>query len=202
MLETGTVNRAPSYIFGKQRMLGRRLSPNNMYGFTLLELLVVLTIVVTLTSFVLIRVSTNASQSPVKQLESFANRVTQYCNRAVLQGRDLGIRVTSEGYDYWVPDPTLDTTTDFAAIGTVSVAENQWVILNRDSIYQARLWASELRVNLQLEGRRAETEDVEQPQIICYASSQITPYGLELDNVEQRAVLVSDSYRNQNIAER
>lgn len=176
-----------------------RFQPERMsaMGFTLVELLVVLVILATLTGFVLIRVSGTA-QSPRKQLEQFADRTGHYCNRAVLQGRDLGIRVTEKGYDYWEPDLIADSTGN----SPLDEPSDGWIMIRNEQVFQPILWQVDTHLILQLEGRRAEVSEVEQPQIICFASSQVTPFVLEADNARQRALLVSDSYRNQSVTVR
>lgn len=177
------------------RIFSAAQTPFRSAGVTLIELLVVLVILATLTSFVLIRVSSNAARSPESQLNTFAERAAHYCNRAVLQGRDLGIRVTEEGYDYWEPDQTAD----FNGATGFDIPDTVWQLSADQQVFTPVLWQADVRIALQLEGRQTNTRSSEQPQIICFASSQVTPFALEVDSFEQRAVLISDSYRNQRL---
>jgi len=138
----------------------------NQRGYTLVELLVVLVIVAILSGLIIIRVGAFAAAAPAQQLDQFATLVTNWCEQAVFQQRNLAVRISAEGYDFWEPaDTGADTGSNWRE--------------STQAQYQAHPWEGAVVPDLLVSGQVTEL-DLELPQLRCFASSQMTPFTLRL----------------------
>ncbi len=150
-------------------------------AYTLLEVLVVVLITGIMTGLVVFALGRDNNTDPDKQLERLAALSEHWCQRAVLEGRPLGIRITDSGYDFWIPDSLGEA----AAIGD----ENHWQPVTEQAAFAEHQWADTLQPELLLQGQLAPL-DALQPQIICFESSELTPFVINLRRPgEQPAVL-------------
>lgn len=157
-------------------------SPHNPSpGYTLLEVLVVVLITGIMTGLVVFSLGGDDSGNPDKQLERLAALSEHWCERAVLEGRPLGIRITESGYDFWTPDSLGEA----AAIGD----ENYWQPAADVAAFAQHEWAEALQTELLLQGQLAPL-DALQPQIICFESSELTPFVINLRRPGERPALL------------
>ncbi len=157
----------------------------NQRGYTLVEILVVLIIVTTLSSLIIIRVGHFGAPPPARQLDHLATLLTGWCEQAVLQHRNLGVHIGSDGYDFREPD------VDSANAGDTVVRWRQ----SRHELFTPRAWEGEVQPRLLVSGQMAEL-DLDIPQLRCYSSAQMTPFSLTLavaGHSRQGASLQGDS---------
>jgi len=138
-------------------------------GHTLVEVIVVLVIVATLSGLIIIRVGQFRAAPPAQQLDRLATLLAGWCELAVLQQRNLGVRISAEGYDFWEPD----YATGAAGVRSVSWRES------RQEQYAPRLWEGDAAPDLLVSGQITEL-NLDTPQLRCFASSQMTPFTLRL----------------------
>jgi general secretion pathway protein H len=112
-----------------------RLRPR---GFTLLEVLVVIVIVGIMVSVATISIGTigrdNQVQDEAERLQSIMNQASQ---EAQLQGREYGLLVDSDGYEFFIFDAKLQT----------------WQPISDDELLTSRALPEGLLIKLKLEGR-------------------------------------------------
>lgn len=147
---------------------------NEFQGFTLIEVLVVVTIAAVLASLVILRLGTwSSGTEPVEQLERLAALIDYQCEQAMFQSRPRGLRLTSEGYDFWQ-----------------STGEG-WVPVPDDAVARPRAWQGPVQLELVVEDRRVEiAEAPAAPQLICQPLGELTAFDLEL-RVDDRAATLA-----------
>ena len=103
---------------------------------------------------------------------------------SILQGRNLGLRFTADGYQFFV------------------LNGRQWVPLEADQMLRQREMPAELRLELEAEGERFEffpsdddkdkDKDAKQdtPQVYFLASGEVSPFNLTLRPFEGNALLL------------
>jgi general secretion pathway protein H len=132
-------------------------------GFSLIEILVVVTIGAVLAAMVVLRLGSDGGQDPTRQLERLAALIENQCEQAMFQARPRGIRVTHAGYDFW------------------QLAGPAWQRLPAEGISRPRSWPVETRPELQLDGHAARIDaDRLSPQIVCQPLGELTPFELQL----------------------
>ncbi len=124
-----------------------------------------------MTGMVVFSLGRNELENPDKQLQRLAGLTEHWCQRSILEGRSLGIRITETGYDFWVPDSLGEGDNDSDQSFWQSVAD--------EPAFAPHQWADSLRVSLLLQGQQSPL-DTDQPQVICFASSELTPFALNL----------------------
>ncbi len=164
---TGTVKSAQAQVKAQARQR----------GYTLVEILVVLVIVGILSGLIMVRVGSFGAPPPSQQLDQLATSMASWCEQAVFQNRDLALRITRTGYDFWLPDYRGDN---------ISWREAD------SGQFAAVQWHGDVAIDLLLQGQPARL-DVDQPQLRCHASSQMTPFTLQLGSGKLRASLLADS---------
>ncbi|NBB69990.1 MAG: prepilin-type N-terminal cleavage/methylation domain-containing protein [Alphaproteobacteria bacterium] len=145
-------------------------------GFTLIEVLVVVTIAAVLASLVVLRLGAwRSGAEPAGQLERLAALVDYQCEQALFQSRPRGVRLTAGGYDFW----------QSTARGWLPVAD--------DDVARAREWLGGAEPDLVVEDRRVELEaEPAAPQLVCQPLGELTAFNLELRLEGQAAVLVGE----------
>lgn len=138
-------------------------------GYTLVEVIVVLIIVATLSGLIIIRVGQFGTAPPAQQLDRLATLLAGWCEQAVFQQRNLAVRISADGYDFWEPD---------YATGDVGVRSVSWRE-SRHEQYAPRAWEGDVEPDLVVSGQVTEL-DLDVPQLRCFASSQMTPFTLRL----------------------
>lgn len=132
-------------------------------GFTLIEVLVVIVIVGVLALAVTLAVGGSAERRLQGEAERFAALVAHACTQAELGGRDIGIAVLAGGYGF----------SRFDAEG--------WQPLPDEGELRWRAWPEGLTAELGRDGRPlARSEAGDRPQLVCFASGELTPFELVL----------------------
>lgn len=133
-------------------------------GFSLLELLVVITLIAVLTGLAVVSVDL---AGPERHAEEEARRLAlllgEQCEQAILDSRELGLRFDPEGYRFSIWDG------------------EQWHEYYRPPVFQPRLLPEGFRVDLELQGRPVLLEDDPKnfdPHVVCYSSGEMTPFEL------------------------
>jgi general secretion pathway protein H len=142
-------------------------------GFTLLEVLVVIVIIGILTSMAVISVNVLGGDH---EMQEEANRMQaillQTREDAVLQSRDIGMRVDATGYDFLEYDGRVE----------------QWRTVENDPLLRARALPDGLRLSLRLEDREVQLKprqpaterDPILPQVVLQASGDLVPFDVRL----------------------
>ncbi len=144
-------------------------------GFSLLELLVVVVIVGIMAGVAVFSIGAIGQETPA---ETEARRLTALMQlvseEALVQGRDFGLEIFSDGYRFlsWDPDSRL------------------WVVPAGDELLRARSFPEDLQVGLVVEGqevalfeeggRREDRQDQVAPQVAISAGGEFTPFELYL----------------------
>jgi len=157
---TGRTEKAPTERAGRRRVQ----STPATRGFTLIEVLVVVVIAAILASLMVLRLGAwRSGAEPVEQLERLAALIDFQCEQALFQSKPRGIRLTSEGYDFWQP------------------TGQGWVPVPDDEVSRARAWQGAVVLDLVVEDRAvALDESPSSPQLICQPLGELTAFDLEL----------------------
>lgn len=163
-------------------------------GFTLIELMVVSLVVVLITSTIALKLTSGGKKALHEEARRMNALVRLASERALLQGRDVGMVVENNGYRFFLFD----------------VAQRQWLDLSTDRVFRPRTLPENMRIELAVEesevtwpepeknrSRDADDEDAEDgdreeaiviptPQVLMLSSGEITPFELyfEMDKVE------------------
>ena len=133
-------------------------------GFTLIEILVVLVIIGVLTSLVALSISPNKA-SAQRESRRFHQVLEAAREQAVLFNQDLGLELTENSYQvlHW--------------------RSQQWWPLQTSIFSEYRL-ADNLHQTLWVNGLedeyKADDSDKPQPQILLFATGEVTPFGWTL----------------------
>lgn len=132
-------------------------------GFTLIELLVVVVIVGVLAAALVLAVGGSGERRLEREAERFRALLEQGCTQAELGGTAVGVRVAADGYTF----RRLDGA--------------RWGDTGQD-VLRARQWPEAMHVELQRAGRRLDlaAPEREAPQLVCFASGELTPFSLLL----------------------
>ena len=135
-------------------------------GFTLIELLVVLVIIGVLTSLIALSIAPN-KPSPQKESRRFHQVLVAARQQAVLFNQDLGVELTGNSYQvlHWRAQQwwSLDTP----IFSEYSLPED---------LYQT-LW-----INGLVNENKSDDSDIPQPQILLFATGEVTPFGWTLND--------------------
>jgi general secretion pathway protein H len=135
-------------------------------GFTLIEILVVVVIVGVLALAVTISIATAGGERQLThESERFQALVDHACNEAELTGREIGVRVSRNGYA-------------FAMLGF-----DGWMADEQKDELRPRSWVPGLQVALSRDGQdmRLAEDAAESPQIVCFSSGELSPFLLSLE---------------------
>ena len=137
-------------------------------GFTLLEVLVVVVIIGILTSMAVISVNVLGGDHEMQQeAERLQAILLQTREDAILQSRDIGMRLDASGYEFLAYDGRIE----------------RWNAVADDPLLRARSMPEGLRLSLRLEDRDVQLKQREpaterdpiQPQVILQASGEQVP---------------------------
>ena len=134
-------------------------------GFTLIELLVVVVIIAVLALAVTISIATAGGERQlVRESERVQALIAHACNQAELTGREIGVRITHNGYA-------------FALLGF-----DGWMASEQKDELRARTWIPGMQVALYRDGSEMRLADDESqpPQIVCFSSGELSPFVLRL----------------------
>jgi len=153
--------------------LRRRAAAARNSGFTLLEVLVVVVIIGIITSMAVVSMRVLGGDHEMDQEARRLQAVlTQAREDAMLEGRDVGLRVDSRGYDFLRYDSRVES----------------WDLVGDDPLLRERELPGGLTAGLWLESREVQlrarnmpTErDPAAPQIIVMASGDLIPFEIVL----------------------
>jgi general secretion pathway protein H len=151
----------------------RRHAACRASGFTLLEVLVVIVIIGIITSMAMVSVNVLGGDN---EMDEEARRLmavlTQAREDAMLEGRDVGLRVDARSYDFAHYDARME----------------RWDLAADDPLLRERTLPAGLELELWLEDRsvkladRAEPTDRSplQPQVVVMASGDLIPFEIRL----------------------
>ncbi len=144
-------------------------------GFTLVEILVVLVIMAVVISLAVLSINATGRDS---QLDEESRRIEGLVGllheRALLEGRDFGLRIEPSAYEFVVYDTRRD----------------RWVMLNQEQEYRHRELPKGIRFLLQLDSQTVVIKPIDRsfssdeppppPQVAIAASGDGTPFRLTL----------------------
>jgi general secretion pathway protein H len=156
-------------------------------GFTLLEVLVVVVIIGIITTMAVVSTRVLGGDHEMDQeAKRLVAVLTQARDDAMLEGRDVGLRVDARGYDFLRYDGRAE----------------QWDLVSDDPLLRERTLPDGLEASLRLESRQvrlpvrtAPTErERAQPQVVVMASGDLVPFEVRLERAgtqEIRAIVGS-----------
>ena len=147
----------------KHKNLGFSPRAQKSQGFTLLELLAVISIIGIIVSFATISVGQNNSRVVQDEAERLMGLVRLAGEESVLQGRELALEFSRDKYRF------LELTTE------------DWQPVEEDKLFRERPLPAGLRLKLIVEGEEADFNDKENPpKIFMLSSGELMPFQLTL----------------------
>jgi general secretion pathway protein H len=159
-------------------------------GFTLVEILVVVVIMAIVISFAILAVGTSGRDT---QLDEESRRIEGLLGllheRALLEGRDFGMRIEPAAYEFVVYDPRRD----------------RWMPLDQEQEFRHRDLPKGLSFQLQLDSQVVVIKAIDRslpsdqappgPQLAIAASGEGTPFRLTLlrDGTQAKASVDGDA---------
>jgi general secretion pathway protein H len=157
-------------------------SPMRSKGFTLVEILVVVVIMAVVISLAVLSIGVTGRDA---QLDEESRRIEGLIGllheRALLEGRDFGLRLEPSAYEFVVYDPTRD----------------RWLPMDQDHEFRHRELAKGLSFQLQLDSQTVVLKAIDRnlstdqgppsPQVAIAASGEGTPFRLTLQRDETQA---------------
>ncbi len=152
---------------------GRSIALRRASGFTLLEVLVVIVIIGIIATMAVVSIRVLGGDHEMDQEARRLRAVlSQAREDAMLEGRDVGFRVDTTGYDFL----RYDTRTE------------QWQVVVDDPLLRERTLPDGLEASLYMEAREvrlpSRSTDDEQaptaPQIVVLASGDLVPFEIRL----------------------
>ncbi|HTV95329.1 MAG TPA: type II secretion system minor pseudopilin GspH [Steroidobacteraceae bacterium] len=160
-------------------------------GFTLVEILVVLVIMAVVISIAVLSIGTTGRDS---QLDEECRRIQGLVDllheRALLEGRDFGLRIEPTSYEFVVYEPIRD----------------RWLTLNDEHEFRHRDLPKGVSFELELDSVQVVLKPLDKtfsdddppppPQVAIAASGEGTPFRLTLlrDATQARASIDSDAF--------
>ena len=159
-------------------------------GFTLVEILVVVVIMAIVVSLAILSIGTTGRDS---QLDEETRRIQGLIDilheRAILEGRDFGLRIEPTAYEFAVYDTNRD----------------RWLTMNDESEFRHRNLPNGVTFELQLDSVAVVLKPVDKnlndgpppaPQVAIAASGEGTPFRLTLlrDATQARASVDGDAF--------
>ena len=138
---------------------------NNAGGFTLLELLVVITIIAILFTFSTLAIRTNSPEDFIKQEAHRLNQLIQLAlEEAVLKNTEYGLQFNTNGYQFLYIDDE----------------SGEWLVIESDKHLRARELPFEMEIELAIEETVVVIDDDSEnkklkPQVFLLSSEEITP---------------------------
>ena len=159
-------------------------------GFTLIELLTVVLLISVVAGFA----AFSLSGDPHRTMETFAKRFTQQfeflTEESALSGNDYGLLIDQDTYRYVVWDQVTWRTPQDSSIAkaqnfpdTIDVD----LFLNEESILSL---VSETTLLVNSQNVENSEEEIEPPQILILSSGEVTPFSLQLEDLNSDQVLI------------
>lgn len=163
----------------------RRLDTRAGAGFSLLELLVVVAILVSVTGLALLASGSGLSERRGgTELERFGLKLELLCDRAVIESRLLGMSLSAVGYE-----------------GSELTAQG-WQPLSREESFRLTRLPPGWRWQLALEGalRELPEEQPVEPQLLCLPDGRSTPFRLQLGERDFGWVIEGDGIKRPRLS--
>ena len=153
---------------------GERL-PGGQYGFSLLEIMVVVVIIGILVSIFTLSVGSfaeNETEEHARRLEALIRLASE---EAAIQGREIGLRFYQHGYEF---------SGRVLSVDEKGQQEWLWVPLDNDRLLLPRNLSEDFAIELQLDGKETELEFQRSepkkdkpylPQVFVFSSGEIVP---------------------------
>jgi general secretion pathway protein H len=150
-------------------------------GFTLLELLVVIVIIGIITTMAVVSTRVLGGDHEMDQeAKRLVAVLTQARDDAMLEGRDVGLRIDPRGYDFLLYDGRVE----------------EWDLASDDPLLRERtlpdgleaaLWLESRPVRLALRTPPTERQRA-QPQVVMMASGDLVPFEVRLERAGTREI--------------
>jgi general secretion pathway protein H len=159
-------------------------------GFTLVEILVVLVIMAVVISLAVLSIGVTGRDSQLdEEVRRLEGLVVLLHERALLEGRDFGLRIEPTAYEFVVYDPYRD----------------RWLTLTGESEFRHRDLPKGVMFQLELDSVQVVLKPVERdlttdapppPQVAIAASGEGTPFRLTLlrEGTRARAAVDGDAF--------
>jgi general secretion pathway protein H len=160
-------------------------------GFTLVEILVVVVIMAVVISLAVLSIGVSGRDS---QLDEESRRIEGLVDllheRALLEGRDFGLRIEPTAYEFVVYEPTRD----------------RWLTINDEQEFRHRELPKGVTFQLELDSQVVVLKPIERslasgepppaPQVAIAASGEGTPFRLTLlrDGTHAKAAVDGDAF--------
>ena len=172
----------PTSATGTSNSRRRRLgAARRSSGFTLLEVLVVVVIIGIITTMAVVSTRVLGGDHEMDQeAKRLVAVLTQARDDAMLEGRDLGLRIDPRGYDFLLYDGRVE----------------EWDLAGDDPLLRERTLPDGLEASLWLESRpvrlalrTAPTErERAQPQVVLMASGDLVPFEVRFERAGTREI--------------
>ena len=154
---------------------GRDRGSMRSKGFTLVEILVVVVIMAIVISLAILSVGTTGRDTQLdEESRRIAGLIGLLHERALLEGRDFGLRIEPSAYEFVVYEPRRD----------------RWLTLDQESEFRHRELPKGLNFQLQLDSQIVVIKPIDRnlssdeapptPQVAIAASGEGTPFRLTL----------------------
>ena len=144
-------------------------------GFTLLEILVVILISGLLSTLVIVSFNRqSAEQLLIEEAATLSALVAQACREALLQSRNIGLRLGPDGYQFMLQTESL------------------WqAVIDPTSPWRQRPWREVKDIRLSSQGQVVKLDsNPDQPNVFCLASGELLPFELRLVNTDRKEIIL------------
>lgn len=151
------------------------VSKGRQYGFTLLELIVVVLIIGLMTGLVNLSSGLNRQHDIEEEVERIAALITLASEESIFKSTELALEFDTTSYRF------------------LALSDDQWQALEGDRLLRERQLPAGLEIELYIEGERErlftlatakEKEKERKPRIYIFSSGELTPFELTLQHAD------------------